>query len=78
VSSKDKLLTRFLPAVSSCRYQEDIEGQTEEERKLLKPVYRAQIETMVLHDKTTIFVNFEHVIDHDRGLATSIQDDLYR
>lgn len=33
---------------------------------------------MVLHDKTTIFVNFEHLLDHSNQLATTIKEDLYR
>ena len=74
-ASGDIVKTRFLDFLQT--YREDVdEGATNQQR--LAVDYMLQMATMMQNNKSTVYVNFRHVLNADHELAEAIEIEYYR
>ena len=74
-ASGEIVKTRFLEFLQT--YREDVdEGATNQQR--LAVDYMLQMATMMQNNKSTVYVNFRHVLDADHELAEAIEIEYYR
>jgi DNA replication licensing factor MCM6 len=68
--------TRFIEFLET--FREEVNDVTATTQHRLLSDYMAQIATMMQNNKTTVYVNFQHVLNADLELAEAIEVEYYR
>jgi DNA replicative helicase MCM subunit Mcm2 (Cdc46/Mcm family) len=74
-ASGDIVKNRFMEFLRTFREHEDMNATTQQR---LMTDYMSQMATMMQNNKSTIYVNFQHIMQVDHELAEAIELEYYR